>query len=151
MPVFLTHPPSPQTERQSSDTLRPSPQVSRQSHRHQQTLQITRGQRVSIPYRPSRTATPSSTPSLTDLPSQPAVLTPSTRGLQPIGASRDITGGFSNAYEGRDGRHPPQRWEPTTRPGARTKDVDDAELLDNILDGIGRMAVGTVAMQMDEA
>ncbi|KAK2048917.1 hypothetical protein LZ31DRAFT_549931 [Colletotrichum somersetense] len=151
MPVSLTHPPSPQTRGRSLGTLRPSPQPTQQSHRHPQTLQTTRGQRASIPYRPSRTATPLSAPPLTDLPSQPIVLVPSTVGPQPTETNRDTADGFRDPCEEKEGRHSQRRSEPTG-PGAQVEDGDDdAELLDTILDGIGRMAVGTVAMQMDEA
>ncbi|KAK2063934.1 hypothetical protein LY76DRAFT_502665, partial [Colletotrichum caudatum] len=151
LPVPLTYPPSPQTQGRSLGTLRTSPQPTQQSHRHTRTLQTTRGQRASIPYRPFRTATPLSTPPSMDLPSQPTVLTPSTVGPQPTETNRDTADGCRNACKGKDGRYPQQRSE-SMGPGAQAEDGDDdAELLDAILDGIGRMAVGTVAMQMDEA
>ncbi|KAK1981737.1 hypothetical protein LZ30DRAFT_592076, partial [Colletotrichum cereale] len=147
----LAYPPSPRTtQRWSPAALRPSPQPPQQSHRHQQAPQITRGQRASIPYRLSRTATPPSTPPSTDQPSQPTVLKSSTGSPQATDININ-TYVSRNAREERDSRHPQQRSEPT-RPEVQAKEViDGAELLGTILDGIGRMAVGTVAMRMDEA
>ncbi|KAK2019647.1 hypothetical protein LZ32DRAFT_146854 [Colletotrichum eremochloae] len=144
--VPLTHSPSSRAQRRSPSTPHPSPQPPQQSHRHQQTLQIIQGQRASIPYRPHCTATPPSTPPLTDLPSQSTVRTPSTGGPQSTKTHEP-----RNAYEGRDGRHPQQTSEPTMPWVQAEEFVDDAELLDTILDGMGRMVVGTVAMQKDEA
>ncbi|KZL82058.1 hypothetical protein CI238_06741, partial [Colletotrichum incanum] len=147
--IRLTQPPSPQTQRHCPATPHSSSESLQQSH-HRQPPYINQDQGMSIPHRSSRTATLPLIPPSPDLPSQLTVSTPNSRSQQPKETREDVSrSGY--ALESRCSRLSRQRPRPKEPEVQDEEIIDDSELLGAILDGIGRMAVGTVAMQMDEA
>ncbi|KXH47714.1 replication factor A protein 3 [Colletotrichum simmondsii] len=162
-PIPLTHTPSPQTQKRYASTIQASQQPRHHDRDYRQSSTVTHDKRTSIPYRPSRTAAARPpTPPSPDIPTRPsfASSTPelaSTSKHPQIQASSEISSRIVKAREGREveeGKLCRQRsklGEPQVEVKEVVDDDDDSELLGAILDGIGRMAVGTVAMRMDDA
>ncbi|KXH40292.1 replication factor A protein 3 [Colletotrichum nymphaeae SA-01] len=159
-PIPLTYPPSPQTQERHASTIQASQQPRKHDRDYRQSSTVNHDKRTSIPYRPSRTAIRPPTPPSPDVPTRPSFasstpeLTSTSRHPQ-IKASSEISSRIIKAREGREVeevKHCRQRSK-LGEPQAEVKEVvnDDLELLGAILDGIGRMAVGTVAMRMDDA
>ncbi|KAK0377105.1 replication factor A protein 3 [Colletotrichum limetticola] len=160
-PIPLTHPPSPQTQKRHASTIQASQQPRQHDRDYRQSSTVNHDKRTSIPYPPSRTPVRPPTPPSPDIPTWPsfASSTPeltSTSKHPQIKASSEISSRIVKARKGREveeGRLGRQRSKPG-EPEVEVKEVvldDDSELLGAILDGIGRMAVGTVAMRMDDA
>ncbi|KAK2759670.1 replication factor A protein 3 [Colletotrichum kahawae] len=86
-------------------------------------------------------------------PSRPSDLQPTPPSPETFKAttrSKDTTSGRSHR-DGRERRHRRQKPRPKEPEVGVNEVVDDSELLGAIMDGIGRMTVGTVAMRMDDA
>ncbi|KAF3804531.1 hypothetical protein GCG54_00000886 [Colletotrichum gloeosporioides] len=85
--------------------------------------------------------------------SRPSDLQPTPPSPEPSKAttrSKDTTSGRSHR-DGRERRHRRHKSRPKEPEVGVNEVVDDSELLGAILDGVGRMTVGTVAMRMDDA
>ncbi|KAK1688009.1 replication factor A protein 3-domain-containing protein [Colletotrichum godetiae] len=162
-PISLTHPPSPQTQKRYSSTFQAfqPQQPQKYDPDHGQSPNANQNKKTSIPYRPSRTAALPPTPPSPDKVSR-STFAPSTSNStsiskQPqIKASSESSSRTVKAREGREAeesRPRRQKLRPKESEVVEVKQVadDDSELLGAILDGIGRMAVGTVAMRMDDA
>ncbi|KXH40339.1 replication factor A protein 3 [Colletotrichum salicis] len=161
-PIPLIHPPSPQTQKRYASSIQASQaQSSRQHDRdHRQSSNVNQDKRTSIPYHPSRTAALPPTPPSPDIISR-STFAPSTSNStfiskQPqIKASSESSSKAVKAREGREAeeRRPRRQISRPKEPEVEAKEVvkDDSELSGAILDGIGRMAVDTVAMRMDDA
>ncbi|KAF6845104.1 replication factor A protein 3 [Colletotrichum musicola] len=148
-PRLPTHPPSSQTPRRLSPTTPPSqPPSSHSPHlpsRQYNDQHVNANQRTTIPHRPSRSAAPPFTPPSSETPRQRMAPGATTN---PESSTQDHT-----HRERKHGRERSHRWQKSraNRTDAGDLEVtDDSELLGAILDGIGRMTVGTVAMRMDE-
>ncbi|KAK7456147.1 hypothetical protein CaCOL14_004190 [Colletotrichum acutatum] len=160
-PISLTQPPSPQTQKRGSFAIQASQQPGQHDRDYRQSSTVNQDRRISIPYRPSRTAAARPrTPPSSDTPARPnlRLSTPestSTSQHPQIKASSESSDRLVKAREVREIEERKLRRQ-RSKPGepeVEVKEVvdDDSELLGAILDGIGRMTVGTVAMRMDDA
>ncbi|OHE96750.1 hypothetical protein CORC01_07896 [Colletotrichum orchidophilum] len=159
--IPLTHPPSPQTHKRHAFTTQASQHPPQQRDRgHRQSSAVNQDKRTNIPHGPSQTVALPPTPPSPDIPSRPSFATSTStssstsRHPQIEGSSEGSESTIKARKEERDveQRRPRrQRSRPKELEVEDKEVIDDSELLGAVLDGIGRMMVGTVAMRMDDA